>query len=112
MVTGLTGVVRNHAGVPVVNYMVVALPVNRALWRPLSRYIGATHTDWEGRYRLVSLPPGEYRVAAVADFEEGEIHERDALDQISLRAVPAVLTSGTLRTQDLIVTIGQRSGGG
>ena len=112
VVTGLTGMVRNHEGAPLANYMVVAFPLNRALWRPLSRYIGATRTDWDGRYRLVSLPPGEYRVAAGNDFEEGEIHERDALDQLSRRAVPAVLVSGVLRTQDLVMTIGQRSGGG
>jgi hypothetical protein len=112
VVTGLTGVVRNRAGVPLVNYMVVIFPVDRALWRPLSRYIGATHTDWEGRYRLVSLPPGAYRVAAVADFEEEEIYDRDALDQISLRSVPAVLTVGTLPVKDLVVIVGQRSVGG
>ena len=60
----------------------------------------------------MSLPPGEYRVAAVVDFEEGETHERDALDQIDLRAVPVVLMSGKVLTRDLAVTIGQRSGGG
>jgi hypothetical protein len=112
VVTGLTGVVRNRAGVPLVNYMVVVFPVDRALWRPLSRYIGATRTDWEGRYRLVSLPPGAYRVAAVADFEEEEIYDRDALDQISLRSVPAVLAIGTLPVKDLVVIVGQRSDGG
>lgn len=97
---------------PLVNYMVVVFPVNRALWRPLSRYIGATRTDWEGRYRLVSLPPGEYRLAAVTDFEEEEIYDRDALDQISLRSVAAVLAIGTVPVKDLVVTVGQRSDGG
>jgi hypothetical protein len=112
IVTGLTGVVRNRQGMPLANYMVVVFPVDRALWRPLSRHIGATRTDWEGRYRLVSLPPGAYRVAAVADFEEGEIYDRDALDQISLRSVAAVLTLGTLPVMDLVVIVGQRSDGG
>ena len=112
VVTGLTGVVRNREGGPLANYMVVVFPVDRARWRPLSRHIGATRTDWEGRYRVVSLPPGAYRVAAVADFEEGEIYDRDALDQISLRSVAAVLTIGTLTVKDLIVIVGQRSDGG
>lgn len=112
VVTGLTGVVRNRAGVPLVNYMVVIFPVDRALWRPLSRYIRATRTDWEGRYRLVSLPPGAYRVGAVADFEEEEIFDRDTLDQISLRSVAAVMEAGTVPVKDLVAIVGQRSDGG
>jgi hypothetical protein len=70
-----------------------------------------TRTDWEGRYRLAPLPPGEYHLAAVNDFEEVDIDDRDTLRQIVSRSVVIVLRSAEMRVQDLTVTLGQRSGG-
>lgn len=109
VITGLTGRVHDAAGTELSNYMVLIFPVDRTLWRPLSRYILATYTDAEGQYRLASLPPGEYRVAAVDDVEESEMYDRETLDQASLRSVPLTLTSGVLATLDLTVKIGGRA---
>jgi hypothetical protein len=111
VVIGLTGVVQSHPGVPLANYLVVVFPADRTEWLPLSRRIQATRTDWDGHYRLAALPPGAYRVAAVNDFDEADIHERDTLDQISPRSVPVVLVNGELQSQDLMATMGHRSGG-
>jgi protocatechuate 3,4-dioxygenase beta subunit len=111
VVTGLTGQVLNRQGRPIVNALVVAFSVNQAYWRPLSRHIQTARTHWDGRYRLASLPPGEYRVAAAGDFEEDDIYSRESLDQISLKSVPALLVSGTMRVQDFVATMGSGSGG-
>jgi Carboxypeptidase regulatory-like domain len=111
VVTGITGDVRTRSGEPIAHCLVVIFPENRDYWRPLSRYILATRTDWEGHYRLASLPAGAYRVAAATDVEEGEIYQIDVLDQLTGRSVAASLIGGEMRQQPLVVTIGQRSAG-
>ncbi len=70
---------------------------------PFSRHIRSTGTDWEGRYHLGPLPPGQYLLVAVDDFEETEIYERETLNQISATAVRLILVPGAMRAQDLRV---------
>jgi hypothetical protein len=93
---------------PLVDYLVVLFSADPAHWLPHSRFIRGIRSDFEGRYRLASLPPGAYRVAAVDDFEEADIHDPAALDQIRLRSVPAVLATGEVRVHHLVITTGQR----
>ena len=61
----------------------------------------STRSDWEGHHRIGPLPPGQYLLVAVDDFEETEIYERETLDQISPKAVRVALNAGEMRAQDL-----------
>jgi len=97
----VTGTVRYGNGLAVVDDLVVAFPVDRSLWRPFSRQIRSARTDWAGQYRIGPLPPGQYLLVAVDDFEETETDERETLDQISPTAVPVALGAGEMRVQDL-----------
>jgi hypothetical protein len=69
---------------------------------------GPPEQDWLGRYELGPLPPGEYFIASVTDFEEEDIFERETLDQISRMAVRVRLSVGQKLVQDL----SEDSGGG
>jgi len=104
----VTGLVRTCTGEPVVDALVVAFPFDRLHWRPTSRHIHSTRTDWQGHYTLLTLPPGPYLMAVVTDFEEADIFERETLDQLSRQSISIALSTGQTHRQDLT---GDRAGG-
>ncbi len=104
----VSGLVRTCAGQRIVDGLVVVFPLDRSLWRPGSRYIHSTRTDWDGYFDIRSVPPGQYQMAVVIDFEEPELFERDTLDQLSRRAISISLSQGQRHMQDLT---GDKAGG-
>lgn len=97
----ISGTVRYASGLEAVDMLVVAFSTDRSWWRPLSRHVGATRTDQRGHYTLGPLPAGAYRLVALQDYEEGDLYERDTLDQLTRLAVEVTLLVGQTRTQDL-----------
>jgi hypothetical protein len=97
----VSGIVRTGTSRLLVDRLVVVFPVDQALWGPASRHIQSTRTDWLGRYQIGPLPPGEYFIVSVTDFEEEDIFERETLDQISRTAIRTRLSVGQKHVQDL-----------
>lgn len=100
----ISGTVRYASGQAAVDMLVVAFSTDRTLWRPLSRYIGATRTDHRGHYTLGPLPAGPYQLVAVQDYEEADLYQRDTLDQLTRLAVNVPLLVGQTRAQNLTIT--------
>lgn len=48
---------------------VVVFPADRRLWIPGARRVRVTRPDTSGQYRVVGLPPGDYLVAVVTNFD-------------------------------------------
>ena len=87
----LSGAVVDERGEPADDYRVVVFSTNRDRWFAGSQYvrIGAG-PDFEDRFTVRSLPPGDYFAAAVdgieGDAEAGEWQNPDVLAELSTRA--------------------------
>jgi uncharacterized protein (DUF2141 family) len=71
---------------------IVVFSTDRRFWGPGTRRVRVARPDTSGQYRLSGLPPGEYFVAVVTDFDaEAE------LDSNRLAALEANATRSTVR---------------
>jgi uncharacterized protein (DUF2141 family) len=101
--TELSGVLQDALGAPTSGYTVVVLPADRRYWLPGARRIQATRPSTTGRFSFSGLPPGEYRLAAVTDVENGIWFDPAVLQELSAASVPFSLRRGQAVTQDLRV---------
>jgi Carboxypeptidase regulatory-like domain len=98
---GVSGIVRDGAGQAVAGCDVVVFAKDRKFWTPNSTRIASAHPASDGEYRIRSVPPGDYFIAAVNDLEPGEWFAPSLLEQLSKAAVSVTLSEGDKKTQDL-----------
>jgi hypothetical protein len=101
--TMLSGRFSTETGAPVIDYTLVVFPEDRALWHAHSPRIVSTRPSAEGRFTIVGLPPGAYRLAAVDDVLEEELKTSSWLESIHDAAVRITMTAGQETRQDLRV---------
>jgi protocatechuate 3,4-dioxygenase beta subunit len=77
---------------------VVVFPQNRENWVEGSRFIKLVRTSRDGSFRAMSLPPGNYYVAAT---NPDASTSRDALARILPRAAKVTLNDGTERIVEI-----------
>ena len=99
----LSGTILTPGGQPATDYYIVAIPADRALWRPNSRRMKLTRPSTAGRYVFTDLPPGDYLVSAVTDFALSDFGERDTLSRLAELAVKVTIKDGDKAVQDLRV---------
>jgi hypothetical protein len=104
--TEVSGSLVNAAGRPASEYTVIVFPADQALWLPQSRRIVATRPASDGRFRVSNLPPGDYRIAAVTDVEQGEWFAPSFLAEIVGASRPFTLAEGEQRVEDLKIVGG------
>jgi hypothetical protein len=100
-VSGVSGAVTDATGALVEGVHVVAVPVDRAFWFYGSRRVGAMRSSREGRYSVMNLPPGQYRVAAAPDLEGGEWYDPEVLERLLLTGTPLIIDGPVRKTIDL-----------
>lgn len=100
----LTGTLSTPAGQPSTDYYIVAIPANRALWRPSSRRMKIARPSTMGRYVFNDLPPGDYLISAVTDFAESDFRDRKVLEELAGAAIKVTLTDGAKLTQDVRIS--------
>lgn len=100
-VTVVTGAVTNSRGEPVSNYSVVAFSRNRDRWASPTRFTRSVRPDQSGRYKLDSLPPGDYYAVAVDFIEPGSWGDSDVLDRLRAKASTFSLREGETKAVDL-----------
>lgn len=99
----VSGTVRDEAGRPLGDVMVVAFPVDRSAWFFNSRRIAGVRANASGGYSIRNLPPGDYRLVAAIDLEQGEWFDPALLERL-LPSAAAVTVTGTEKTTiDLVV---------
>jgi protocatechuate 3,4-dioxygenase beta subunit len=101
--TELAGTLRDNAGKPVPDYTLVVFAADQRMWLPASRRIQAVRPATDGRFAFKGLPPGEYRLAALVDVEQGQWFDPAFLREIAGAGVPVSLGKGEKKTQDLNV---------
>ena len=55
----------------------------------------------DGKYRLPGLPPGDYYVAALTEFEPSDMYDASFLEQLIPASFKITLAEGEKKTQDL-----------
>jgi hypothetical protein len=80
-VTALTGTVQDDRGRAILDYTVVAFPLDSSKWGYRTRFVRAARPDQDGKFLLKGLPLDEYRVVALEYVEPGEETDPDRLEK-------------------------------
>jgi hypothetical protein len=76
---------------------------------PQNRWIASARPDQDGRYRVTSLPPGQYYAIAVDYVAQGEWQDPEWLARAAKKATTFTLEEGANKTLDL--KLAGRNGG-
>jgi Carboxypeptidase regulatory-like domain len=101
--SGIAGRLTDATGAAVRDAFVVVFSTDRAFWFFNSRRIVGTRATPDGRYSIRNLPPGDYRILATADLEQGEWFDPAVLERL-LPSAPAITVTGAeKKTQDIVI---------
>jgi hypothetical protein len=78
------------------------------MWSQRSRRLRVpVRASTEGKFRFTNLPPGEYYMAALTDFEPNDYYNPTFLDQVAAAgAIKITLAEGEKKVQDLRIAGG------
>jgi hypothetical protein len=99
----LSGTLTNASGAPALDQTIIVASTDSRYWMPGSRRISTTRTMAEGRYLIRNLPPGDYLLAVVGDFEQGAQYDPEFLRGLGSGAVRVTITEAGKTVQDLRV---------
>ena len=99
--TEVAGRLETPAGAPAPSHFIVALPVDRTLWNPLSRRLAFTRPATDGRFAFRDLPAGDYLLVALTDLDARAWKTTDFLDQLVPGGVRITVREGGRTSQDL-----------
>jgi protocatechuate 3,4-dioxygenase beta subunit len=99
-ITQVHGTLTDVSDKPMGNHMVVVASTDQRYWLPGSRRITAATTGPYGRYTF-RLPPGDYVVGAVADFESGIQYDPEFLADLMTTGARVTLEEGRSVEQNL-----------
>jgi hypothetical protein len=100
--TAITGGVSDAKSQPIKDYTVVVFAEDPAKWTlPNNRWMSAARPDQDGRFKLGSLPPGDYYAIAVDYVAQGEWSDPEWLARASKKATRFTLDEGAAKTLDL-----------
>jgi hypothetical protein len=102
--TEVSGAVTNARSEPVKDYTVVVFSRDRERWGYMSRFFQTGRPDQDGRFKVKSLPAGDYYAVALDYVEPGEANDPEFLDRVKARAVSFSLSDGETKTLDLKVS--------
>ena len=98
----ISGNLLDAAGRAAPEYYVFLFPTDKTMWTPASRRFRApTRPANDGRFRFAALPPGEYYLAALTDFDEKDLLDVSFIEQILPAAIKITLGEGEKKVQDL-----------
>jgi len=101
-VTEINGLLLDQAGRPAPEFYVFVFPTDAARWTPLSRWLRPpTRPATDGRYRITGLPPGEYYLAALMEFDQNSWNSPVFLEQVVPGAIKITIGEGEKKTQDI-----------
>jgi hypothetical protein len=85
---------------------VFVFSADRAFWTDGSRRIKAVRANANGVYSITGLPPGDYRLCALTEFDAALQYDPPYLEQFFSASLPILLGENERKKQDL------RIGGG
>jgi hypothetical protein len=104
----ITGRLIDGAGKPAPEYFVFVFSTDRAAWFQGSRRVRPpARPANDGKFSVLGLPPGEYYVAALTEFDQTDIYDASFLEQLIPAAFKIKLDEGEKKTQDLRIAGGK-----
>jgi hypothetical protein len=100
-VTEISGTLFDAAGRPNSDLSIIMFSANRQFWRQGSSRIRPVRPASDGKFKLAGLPPGEYYLAAVTDYEYTDLYDASFLDQLTAGAFKVTLGEGEKKVQDI-----------
>ena len=97
------GTLTTTAGAPVTHLLVVIFTADRAQWPQKSVVARVIAPDTNGAWSASSMLPGEYRVAAIAEWTSRSRVTPEFLEQLLASSAAATVTAGVTTTIDLRV---------
>jgi hypothetical protein len=101
--TEIAGTLTDAGGNAVPEMYVVAFSADRSAWFFNSRRVAGVRPDPQGRFAIRNLPPGDYRLAAVPDLDQGDWFDPSLLERLLPAATPVTLTTAEKKVHDLVV---------
>jgi Carboxypeptidase regulatory-like domain len=102
----LSGAVADAKGDRVKDYAVALFPSDRSRWgAATARYFAIGHPGDDGRFKVATLPPGEYYAVALDNVSLAEWEDPETLERLSRQASTLVLAPGDTRTLDLRLVV-------
>lgn len=102
----LSGLVTTTAGDPATDYTLILFAADSKRWAPGSRYLRVARPDQQGRFRISSLPAGEYQAIAIDRLEPGQNADPEFLEKVRPRSLGFTLMDGETKTIDLKLNSG------
>jgi hypothetical protein len=98
----------HQSGAPATDETVIIFAADRNYWYQGSRRILTTRPGTDGLFSfggpgVASLPPGEYRVAAVMDLGRDEQFDPSLLATLVQTAATVTIGPGEKKTQNLVI---------
>ncbi len=104
---GISGVLYDAAGRGTPEFSIVAFSTDRAAWANGSRRVRVTRPNTAGAFDISGLPPGEYYLAALANYETSDLADPLFLEQVAATSSYKItLADGEHKTQDLKISGG------
>ena len=104
--TDISGVLYDAAGHGTPEFSIVVFSTDRATWTAGSRRIRATRPNSKGAFDISGLPPGEYFLTAVSDYDPQDLSDPAFLEQLAAAPYKITLADGEHKTQDLKIAGG------
>jgi hypothetical protein len=103
----IAGTLFDAAGAAAPQYYVFVFPADRASWTQQSRrFRPPTRPGTDGKFRVTNLPPGDYLVVALTDFEENAFLDASFIDTLVPAAIKITLAEGQKKVQDIKISGG------
>ena len=99
----VSGLFQDALGRPSSAFTVVLFPSDQSL-RTVSRRIRTARPGQDGRYIVSSVPPGDYRLAAVYDITTAEANDLKFLETLVAASIPISIKSGERKIQNVKVS--------
>jgi hypothetical protein len=97
----LSGLVLDSSSRPVREYTVIVFSRSPELWTGPSRYVGTARADQDGRYKIRTLPPGDYYAAALEYLDQTRVGDPEYFESLIAETVPLTLGEGEVKSLDL-----------
>lgn len=100
--TEVSGKLIDATGAPASGYSMIAFSTNKATWTIQgARRTKSARPATDGKYVISGLPPGEYFLAAVTDFDQTDLTDAAFLEEIAAGALKITIGEGEKKIQDL-----------
>jgi hypothetical protein len=103
----LSGTLMDATGKPTTALSIVLFPTDKTQWSQRSRrFRQPVRAGNDGKFRLTNLLPGEYYLAALSDFDPGDVNKPEFLEQVAAAAMKITIAEGEKKVQDLRIAGG------